>query len=205
MSLHPILAEAASGGLPQWSCAGESRREHIRRVADLMEAWAEALGHPPEEVARWRAAGRLHDALRDADPADLVDRVDPALADLPGGMLHGPAAAERLKAEGVRDEAFLRAVAFHTIGHPAFDELGRFLYAADFLEPGRRFLPEWRAELRGRMVREPGAVMREVARARIRNLLERFRPIRPETREFWNILAQEMKISRTTPALDTDG
>lgn len=191
MTLHPILSAAADGSAPPWSRMGAARDAHVRRVSELMGSWAKELGRPAEEVARWKAAGFLHDVLRDADPADLTERVEPGLRDLPGKMLHGPAAARRLRSEGVRDEAFLRAVAYHTIGHPELDELGRFLYAADFLEPGRSVLSEWRAELRGRMIREAPAVIREVARARIRNLLETFRSIRPETHEFWNILVRE--------------
>ncbi len=102
--------------------------------------------------------------------------------------MHGPAAAARLEREGVVDEAFLRAVAYHTIGHPDFDPLGLALYAADFLEPGRVPLAEWRAELRARMTESPQTVVREVARVRVGQLLDEFSPIRWETHAFWNVL-----------------
>jgi HD superfamily phosphohydrolase YqeK len=86
--------------------------------------------------------------------------------------LHGPAAAERLREEGVADEELLAAVAYHTIGDPSFGQLGRALYAADFLEPGRTFRAEWRAELRERVPAELDAVVLEVARARVAHVRE---------------------------------
>ena len=46
------------------------------------------------------------------------------LANLPARVLHGPAAAVRLRAEGVDDEPFLLAVAFHTIGTSATRYIG---------------------------------------------------------------------------------
>ena len=163
----------------------------MERVAGVLGGWASALGLGEAETARWRAAGWLHDALREADPAELRPVVPGALSDLPGRLLHGPAAAARLRAEGVDDGPFLLAVAFHTIGHPEFDALGRALYAADFLEPGRRGQMEWREALRARMPAGPGAVVREVARSRIGGLLEAGAPLRRETWEFWNSLTRD--------------
>jgi 2-amino-4-hydroxy-6-hydroxymethyldihydropteridine diphosphokinase len=68
--------------------------------------------------------------------------------------------------------------------------LGRAVYAADFLEPGRRERMEWRETLRTRMLVEPDAVVREVARMRIGRLLDLAAPIRPETCDFWNTLTR---------------
>ncbi|HSH45815.1 MAG TPA: HD domain-containing protein, partial [Longimicrobiales bacterium] len=66
--MHPSIAAASTGQFPDWTDAGEERRAHIRRVAGLMDTWAEALGLEAAERGRWRAAGILHDSLRDADP-----------------------------------------------------------------------------------------------------------------------------------------
>lgn len=182
---------AAAGQLPEWARVCPERQAHIARVSALMERWACALGLPEEERRRWCAAAWLHDALRGADPDELRDQVPPECRTLPGPLLHGPAAAARLRAEGVVDESLLNAVAYHTLGHPALDEVGRALYLADFLEPGRTFLPVWRASLRARMPGAAPAVLRDVAAARLRHLLERGHPIRPETLAFWNTLAAE--------------
>jgi 2-amino-4-hydroxy-6-hydroxymethyldihydropteridine diphosphokinase len=188
MSLHPVIEEAANGRLPGWSEVGSRRRSHLDRVAELLQTWAVGLELEEEECRRWRAVGYLHDALREADPEQLRTRVPPSLAGLPRPVLHGPAAAERLRIEGVTDGELLRAVSFHTIGDPRLARLGRALYCADFLEPGRSFLPEWRATLRDRMPGELDAVCREVVGARIRNLLERGKSLLPQTVAFWNAL-----------------
>ncbi len=137
MTLHPVVGRAARGELPAWAVVSKERRQHMERVADLLGSWAEELGLAEAEGRRWRAVGYLHDALRDAPTRELRAGVPPKLADLPGRILHGPAAAERLRVEGVADGELLLAVAYHTLGHPALGTLGRALYAADFLEPGR--------------------------------------------------------------------
>src|SRR5690606_32451701 len=161
MHLHERVVDAADGRLPEWAEAGPTRRAHMDRVATLLDGWGRALGLPAQDRARWRAAGWLHDALREADPELLRPRVPDDMRALPGAALHGPAAAARLRAEGVEDEPLLDAIAYHTVGHPSLDTLGRALYVADFLEPGRTLLPEWREELRGRMPMELEDVTRE--------------------------------------------
>src|SRR4051812_18550150 len=131
--LTPLVRDAAAGRLPGWTQAKPKRREHMGRVAALMRAWAERLGLPPGEVARWAAAGWLHDALRDADPDELRPAVAAEYRELPGKLLHGPAAAERLA--GHADDELVSAVRCHTVGSPRFGKMGRALYLADFLEP----------------------------------------------------------------------
>jgi len=188
---HPLVSRAAEGHLPEWAVAGDRRRAHMARVAELMGAWADGLGLTAGERVRWVAAAHLHDALRDEDPTVLRQRVPPAERALPGPVLHGPAASERLRVAGVLDGELLLAIAWHTVGDARFGPLGRALYVADFLEPGRSYLPEWRAELRGRM---PGAldqVTLEVARARVGRGLERGAALQARTVDFWNRLVGE--------------
>jgi HD superfamily phosphohydrolase YqeK len=192
MSVHPVVERAAAGELPAWAVATDERRRHMERVAALLAEWTRALHLSPQEQVRWTSLGYLHDALRDASAEDLRRRVPPALAALPPSLLHGPAAAEHLRIDGVDDGALLMAVAYHTLGHAELAREGRALYAADFLEPGRADLrDEWRRELRMHM---PGAldeVVREILAARIQHLVEFGRPIRPETVGFWNSMASE--------------
>lgn len=189
--MHPVVERAAEGVLPDWSVVARRRRDHLGRVADLIGGWAEALDAGPEDRVRWRAAGFLHDVLRDEDPDLLRERVPVSLRDLPGELLHGPAASERLRVEGVLDGELLRAVAFHTVGDRAFRGLGRALYAADFLEPGRGFRVEWRAALRARMPAELDDVVSEIVGARIANLLDRGARLQHRTIDFWNSLVAE--------------
>ncbi len=190
-SLNPLVRSAADGVLPSWSVASDRRKEHMERVHDLMAEWSKELGLSEGAQLRWRAAAYLHDALRDADPGALAPRLPPSLRELPPDALHGPAAAERLRVGGVSDGELLSAVAWHTVGDSGFGALGRALYAADFLEPGRPFGTEWRAELRGRMPDELDRVAFEVLRARIGHLIERGAALQRRTLAFWNELVGE--------------
>lgn len=157
-------------------------------MAELLTGWAEARGLPEEDRIRWRAAGYLHDALRQAEPDELTFWTE---RDWEPALLHGPACAERLREEGVEDEALLRAVAYHTLGHPELDDLGRHLYLADFLEPGRQILPDVRDRLRALLPDEPLEVLLSVVALRIAHRLEVRGGIRRETVAFWNRLLEE--------------
>jgi HD superfamily phosphohydrolase YqeK len=181
-TLSPVVRDAAEGRLPDWAEAKPTRREHMRRVAGLMREWATALGLSDDDVARWTAAGYLHDALRDADGEALREEVPEAYRALPGKLLHGPAAAERLRAE--LDPELRNAIRAHTLGSPEFGTLGRALYLADFLEPGRRFSPEWTESLRRRMPRDMDGVLREVVDARIGHVKANGGILHPETEAF---------------------
>lgn len=190
MRPHPLVEAAARGELPPWARLGSERRAHIERVVGLVDRWAEERGVDRETRTRWLAAAWLHDCLKDASEDELRSLLEGPLADLPEPVLHGPATAARLRREGVDDEELLRAVAYHTLGHPEMGETGRMLYAADFLEPERRLRNEWRAGLRERMPGDADRVLEEIVRARIEYLLNEGRPIRPETVAFWNRLAK---------------
>ncbi|HXM37407.1 MAG TPA: HD domain-containing protein [Gemmatimonadales bacterium] len=162
--------------LPAWAQVTPARRAHIERVAALLREWAEAIRVPTTERDRWLRAAWLHDALRDAP--------------LHGGdfMVHGPAAAERAAVDGERDRGVLDAVRYHTVGYAGWDDVGRMLYLADFLEPGRDFDADGRRALAGRVPAERDAVLREVARRRVEWVLRSGWRLLPETVAFWNSL-----------------
>jgi HD superfamily phosphohydrolase YqeK len=172
-----LLEDAADGRLPSWARMTRPRREHAERVAALLDEWAGTLGLSDEERIRWRAAGWLHDALRDAPADELRDQVPASLRSLGGKLLHGPAAAVRLC-----------AITYHTIGHPDFDELGRALFIADHIEPGRRHEPAKLAGLRARMPAAVDDVLRQVLHMRMSQQVREGRPIRSETAAFWNVV-----------------
>ena len=130
---------------------------------------------PPDERARWLQAGWLHDALRDAPAASELD--------------HGPLAAERAARDGERDQGVLDAVRYHSIGYARWDDAGRMLYLADYLEPGRTFDRAARRELAARVPAERDVVLRDVARRRIESPVRSGWPLREETVNFWNSLA----------------
>jgi len=189
-SVHPVLVSASEGVLPRWARATKARVDHMTRVSALMASWARTREEPAVELTRWKAAGFLHDALRDESHDVLRSMVDPPLRDLPGKILHGPGAASMLRAEGVQDEELLDAIRYHTLGSASFESLGWALYAADFLEPGRVMREDWRAELRERAPGDLEAVVKEILVARIGYQLEKGRPLHPETLGFWNRLSE---------------
>ncbi|HZA98107.1 MAG TPA: HD domain-containing protein [Gemmatimonadales bacterium] len=172
--------------LPEWALVTPARIEHIERVAQLAARWAEELGVPDSERHRWLRAVWLHDALRDA-PLEELDRW---AGDSPGPpeLRHGPASAARARAEGEDDRGVLDAVRYHSLGLAEWDMVGRILYCADYLDPGRPFDREHRAELAERLPSDPGAVLRDVARARLRHIVESGWPVHDLTRRFWNSL-----------------
>lgn len=148
-----------------------------------MADWAAALGLPGRDVDRWKATGVLHDALKDADPADLQR----TLAEpWPAPVVHAPACAALLRADGVSDRSVLDAIAYHPLGHPDLDALGRFLILADYLDPGRDFQHEERAALRERLPAEADAVLIVVLERRIAKLLAKRRTLAEPTVDLWN-------------------
>jgi len=178
------MTQHVSVELPSWAQVSDKRRAHIERVTALLVEWAVALRLSAEETALWRDAGRLHDALRDADEPELrrLSGKKTALA----GMLHGPAAAEMLRADGERREELLQAIAYHTVGHAAFERTGRALYMADFLEPGRNFATADREYLRRHVPGDFESTFRQVVRMRIEWTVREGKALFPETVEMWN-------------------
>ncbi len=172
--------------LPEWAVVKPKRRAHIARVAALIREWADEKDLPAYEKSRWFQAAILHDSLRDESPHLLRTQVPQAFAGWPDQLLHGPAAARRLRVDHMCDEGVLTAITYHTVGHPELDDAGRALYLADFLEPGRTFEPNGRAAWRTRMPHDMEAVLREVLAARMQNMIASHRPMLSETLAFWN-------------------
>lgn len=163
--------------LPDWAEVGKRRRAHIERVAALVEEWADEMEISERERRRWLNAVWLHDALKDAD--------------LPRDTTHGAAAAERAELEGESDRGVLDAVRYHSFGYAGWDAVGRMLYLADFLEPGRRGRRKTRERLAERVPHDRDDVLREVVVLQIRARLRAGRPIHHLTFEFWNALAED--------------
>jgi HD superfamily phosphohydrolase YqeK len=160
--------------LPAWAQVGKKRRAHVRRVAALLEEWADAMAVSPLERSRWLAACWLHDALRDAA--------------LPPGLTHGEAAADRAAQGGESDHGVLDAVRFHSVGRATWDDVGKMLYLADFLEPGRRARRKQRAQWAKRVPHERDRVLCEIVAHQIRSRLRRHKPVDRLTLEFWNAI-----------------
>jgi HD superfamily phosphohydrolase YqeK len=158
--------------LPPWAQITPERRAHIERVVQLLGDWAHAMRVSAAVRDRWLRAAWLHDALRDAPAANE--------------LAHGPMAADRVAQDGETDRGVLDAVRYHSLGYAGWDDVGRMIYLADYLEPGREFERAERALLAARVPLERDAVLVEVARRRITRALSRGWPLPREAVEFWN-------------------
>lgn len=183
LELHPAIIAAAAGRLPEWARVGQSRMSHLASVSTLLRRWSGALELSAADRTRWAAAGWLHDALRDAPPEDLAQA-----ADYPEMTRHGPAAAELLRRDGVEDDELLEAIAYHSLGRSGMGSLGRFLFLADYLEPGRTYSPQENAVLRARLPEDEHAVLRVVCARRLSQRLDRGWSLQRESVDFWNEL-----------------
>jgi HD superfamily phosphohydrolase YqeK len=171
--------------LPGWAQVTEKRRQHIQRVTAMLDEWAAKLALPPDEAIAWHDAGRLHDALRDA-PEDVLRELGGESPEYPVEMLHGPAAAEQLARDGERRTEMLDAVRYHTVGSAQWGRLGRALYMADYLEPGRKFSRADRAYLAAQAPYDFDATFRQVVRARLEWSLREGMRLYPEAVVLWN-------------------
>ncbi|MBY0489106.1 MAG: hypothetical protein K2R93_04640 [Gemmatimonadaceae bacterium] len=170
--------------LPAWAIVSDKRRAHIGRVTALLDTWSAQLSLTGDERAAWHDAGRWHDALRDADEPTLRQLTGDA--ERPYGLLHGPAAADRLLAEGEQRQDVLDAIRWHTVGFAGWRRTGRALYMADFLEPGRQFMQADRAFLAARVPDAFDAVFRQVVRLRLEWTIREGKGLAHETVTLWN-------------------
>lgn len=172
--------------LPPWAHVTPKRAEHIQRVTNLLGAWAATMRLDAVEARAFMDAGLLHDALRDAPEEELRsitgDRTSPV------GLLHGPAAAITLARNGETRRDVLDAVRYHTVGHVEWERVGKALYMADFLEPGRKFSRQDRYFLSLQVPTNFDGVYRQVVRMRLEWTVREGNHIFPETVELWNAL-----------------
>ena len=175
---------AGAIALPPWAKVTPKRRAHIERVTALLCAWAEALHISAAEREEWVLAGTLHDALRDAPAAELRELTGDTTRD--AEVLHGPAAAALLESMGETNRSVLLAIRYHTVGSPEWDRVGRALFMADFLEPGRSFTRRDRAFLADHAPHDFDGVFRQVLLARLEYALREGYALFPETVALWN-------------------
>lgn len=180
----PRSRETAGIVFPSWMQASDRRRAHAGRVIALLDRWAAELPIAADEADRWRTAGLLHDALRDA-PERLLRELTKN-ASLPADLLHGPAAAARAEQDGETRADVLDAVRYHTVGCVTWARTGQALYMADFLEPERNFLLSERAFLADQVARDFAGAFRQVVRLRLEWSLKQDGELFQETVDLWH-------------------
>src|SRR3989454_8153291 len=103
-------------------------------------------------------------------------------------LFRSPLAAERAAHDGETDQGLLDAVHYHSLGFAQWDDVGKMLYLADYLEPGRTFDQELRRSLAARVPAERDAILKQVAARRIARVIDGRWPLLRETMDFWNAL-----------------
>lgn len=132
-----ILREWISGSLKP------SRWQHTLRCQECAVKLAKHYDFNWEKAA---VAALCHDSFRDLSasqwlrlaemwelPIEVEERQAPVL-------LHGPLAAIYLEDHGFcRDQDILSAIRYHTSGHRELGPIGKIVFLADGIEPGRIF------------------------------------------------------------------
>ncbi|MEL3906584.1 MAG: bis(5'-nucleosyl)-tetraphosphatase (symmetrical) YqeK [Treponema sp.] len=127
------------------SCLSDFRYGHSCRVAAYAEELARQYGCTPRQQRLCFLAGIAHDVCKEQSAVrllHLVQRDGQPVGDQEKDnceLLHGRAAAVLLYNRfGVLKKSLLRAVRCHTSGSVRFDAVGKILYIADKIEPGRK-------------------------------------------------------------------
>jgi predicted HD superfamily hydrolase involved in NAD metabolism len=99
--------------------------------------------------------GLLHDCCKEVKDKELITRAKEfglklhPIEELNGHLLHGPVAAETVRAElGLTNQEVLNAIAEHTLGAVDMTTLSKVVFLADAIEPGRSkdyVKPIWQA------------------------------------------------------------
>ena len=99
---------------------------------------------------------------------------------------HADPAATLLARNGETRTELLDAIRWHTLGSAAWGRVGRALYMADFLEPGRKFAAADRAFLAAHVPSDFDAVFRQVVRMRLEWSLREGKELFPQAVTLWN-------------------
>lgn len=93
-----------------------------------------------------RVAALLHDCAKNYTNEKMLDIARAAKLPLDEitlaepQLLHGPVGAVVARQiYGIKDEAILSAIAYHTTGRENMQPLEKIIYLADFIEPGRHY------------------------------------------------------------------
>ncbi len=131
---------------------GQKRYDHSVRTAETAEKMC-ALYNLNPRIGY--LAGIAHDLCKEMPKDEMkalaVKDLNPVteLEDKNPGLFHGRAAAVLIKSKyGIDDKDVLEAIANHTFAAENLCDLGKILFAADKIEPGRpQSTDEYRADL----------------------------------------------------------
>ncbi len=121
----------------------EYRYKHTLEVANTAEKLALANNIDQNKA---RLAALLHDISKEMPLIKQIAYVKLAGIELDDcqkkipAIIHAPAAVGFIQEKWeINDPDILEAVRYHTTGHPEMGDLAKIIFAADFIEPGRKF------------------------------------------------------------------
>ena len=172
------------------------RIAHSVSTGIFMEQYAEIAGADPKAAY---FAGTYHDLAKDLPLEEMVrlsqsmkkrdlypiDYFDYKVQN--PSLLHGVAATEILYTEyGISDLSILKAIAHHTTGGAGLDNLAKWTFLADFIEPLRDFKDA--VKIRKIITKEHNfpKAMSLAYMSLLQNLLDKHRNICPESLDGYN-------------------
>lgn len=140
-----VLSYIEDHGLYYMSVLAESMSEHrlLHSLSVASLAYDIALSNRFAEPRKAYVAGLIHDLAKDLPENDLRGIIGgnyPEYRDFPEYSLHQFAAPYMAKALfGIDDQEIVEAVRFHCTGKAHLSPLGKIIYSADKIEPGRGY------------------------------------------------------------------
>ena len=175
----------------------ESRYAHSVRVAEYARHLAKEYKKEGVSPALAYFTGLAHDICKKCSDEELVKLVE---ADGLGidnvettrlNLLHGRAAAIVLQKKfGINDESVLKAAAFHTFGYEGIDALGKIIYIADKIEPGRPDTENFRNMVKSSSLND---LMLAVLDWNLAYIKKKGASIHPETKKMYEQIQKELK------------
>ncbi|AIN94461.1 nicotinate-nucleotide adenylyltransferase [Treponema putidum] len=175
----------------------ESRYAHSVRVAEYARYLAQEYAKEGVSPSLAYFTGLAHDICKKCSDEELVKLVE---ADGLGidniensrlNLLHGRAAAVVLQNKfGINDESVLKAAAFHTFGYEGIDALGKIIYIADKIEPGRPNTQNFRDMVKSSSLNE---LMLAVLDWNLAYIEKKGASTHPETKKMYEQIQKELK------------
>lgn len=106
-------------------------------------------------------------------------------------LLHAKAGSTLARIEyGITDDDILNAISYHTTGRPDMSTLEKIIYIADYIEPGRKTLPNL-SMVRKIAYQNLDDTMRQILNDTLEHLKEKGGSIDPMTKETYQFYIQE--------------
>ncbi len=175
----------------------ESRYAHSVRVAEYASHLAKEYKEEGVSPALAYFTGLAHDICKKCSDEELVKLVETDGLGIDNventrlNLLHGRAATIVLQKKfGINDESVLKAAAFHTFGYEGIDALGKIIYIADKIEPGRPDTENFRNMVKSSSLNE---LMLAVLDWNLAYIEKKGASVHPETKKMYEQIQKELK------------